>query len=121
MTDERRRFSRIPIDYRINIIFPDGKQITGIVDNISLKGILVGLDQPTTAQGQVVFEIRLVENDDSMVISGQAEIVRRPEPNQIGLKLVHTDVDSLTHLRRIVELNTGDSDQVSEEIMHWAE
>ena len=36
--------------------------------------------------------------------------------NETGLQCNAIDIDSVTHLRRLVELNLGDSDQLNKEL-----
>ena len=47
-----------------------------------------------------------------------AELVHR-EGDHYGFRIDSLDVDSLTHLRRLLELNCGDADTIDREFFHW--
>ena len=40
------------------------------------------------------------------------------EADHVGFRCEHIDLDSITHLRRLVELNVGDSDILDRELSH---
>jgi hypothetical protein len=110
-SDERRRFSRIafhrPVEVEVG-----GERVTGELLDISLKGALVEIPASFAATtGQpCALEIRLDAGDATVRMDG--EIVHRAGP-ALGLRCTGIDLDSIAHLRRIVELNLGD-----EELLH---
>ena len=58
----------------------------------------------------------------SFSLAGSAEVVSmhvavvHQEPEEIGLQCNAIDIDSVTHLRRLVELNLGDEAQLHKEL-----
>ncbi len=109
--DERRRFSRIsfhrPADLDVRIA-----QGTCEVLDVSLKGALVEVPFgfPANAGQPCTLVIHLDAGGDEIRMEG--EIVHR-EGSQAGVRCVEIDLDSISHLRRLVELNVGD-----EEVLH---
>jgi hypothetical protein len=114
MTDENRKFTRIPFEAKIHITSADGGWDCELID-ISLKGVLV--TKPDTWSGNI--------EDPSMVeldLSGSEASIRMDvvvahlENDHIGFRCEHIDLDSITHLRRLVELNVGDTDILNREL-----
>jgi hypothetical protein len=110
-SDERRRFSRIAF-HRPAEVEIGGERVTGELLDISLKGALV--EVPVSVGGKkgepCVLAIRLDAGDAIVRMDG--EIVHREGP-ALGVRCTGIDLDSIAHLRRIVELNLGD-----EELLH---
>jgi hypothetical protein len=111
---EHRRFTRIPFAAKAAVVM-DGTPIAVDLIDISLKGVLVGTSinwQPEPGQS-AVFE--LAPEDSDVVIRMQAEVAH-VEDQHVGLRCLHIDVDSITHLKRLVELNLGDADRLHREL-----
>jgi hypothetical protein len=110
-SDDRRRFSRIAF-HRPAELDAAGERVTCELLDISLKGALV--EVPAGFRGQegqaCALAIRLDAGDVMVRMDG--EIVHR-EGTALGLRCTGIDLDSIAHLRRIVELNLGD-----EELLH---
>jgi hypothetical protein len=110
-SDERRRFSRIAF-HRPAEIDTLGERATCELLDISLKGALV--EVPPSYGGKrgqaCALTIRLDAAD--AVVRMEGEIIHR-EGSALGLRCTGIDLESIAHLRRIVELNLGD-----EELLH---
>jgi hypothetical protein len=112
--DERRRFSRItfhrPGELDIKIA-----QATCEVVDVSLKGALVEVPVPfrTITGERCTLTIHLDAGDVAIRMEG--EIVHR-EGAMVGLRCVEIDLDSISHLRRLVELNLGDDELLHREL-----
>ena len=110
---EHRVFSRISFDANASIIAEGHEWITTLLD-ISLKGALV--QQPDDWQGEIgqksLLHITLAEDT---IIDMQATI-SHIENGHIGFKCYHIDLESITHLRKIVELNMGDENLLHREL-----
>ncbi len=119
MAEEKRRFTRVDVQYPVTLQIPGGKLVEGRVVNLSMKGILVELPEELCIDGAVAFSIPLSGDASGILIAGEADVVRTESDGSFGLHLLRTDVESLTHLRRLVELNMGDGDKAREEMTHW--
>lgn len=112
--DERRRFSRIsfhrPADLDVRIA-----QGTCEVLDVSLRGALVELPVgfPANVGQPCTLAIRLDAGEATIRMEG--EIVHR-EGSQAGIRCVEIDLESISHLRRLVELNLGDEDLLLREL-----
>jgi len=114
MTTENRRFTRIPFDATVHVTSADGSWDCSLID-ISLKGVLV--DRPDDWKGELedtaMIELELTGGDASIRMD---VIVAHVEENHIGFRCEHIDLDSITHLRRLVELNVGDTEILNREL-----
>lgn len=114
--ENQRRFSRVSFDASAHLSSGDGQDwITSLID-LSLNGALIAI--PNNWQGQVgdefILSFRLSGSDD-MIRMGNVTVAH-VEDGHIGLQCQQIDVDSITHLKRLVELNTGDPERVHREI-----
>lgn len=111
MTSEKRRFKRIPFDMPARIV----STATVRVIDISLKGALIV--KPAKWKGSkgdnFVIEIPL---DSGAAVIRMDMSVAHIEAEHIGLTCEHIDLDSITHLRRLVELNLGDDELLHREL-----
>ena len=111
--DEHRRFRRIPFEAQAFIRHGGDRWEAQLLD-ISLKGALLTLPsgwRGTVGQG---LDLELVIEEGALVIHMETEIAHIQQ-GHMGLRCRHIDLDSMTHLRRLVELNLGDADQLSRE------
>jgi hypothetical protein len=113
-TDERRRFSRVTF-HRPAVLEVGGEQGTCEVLDVSLKGAL--LEAPVGFRVEVgqrcTLSIRLDAGET--VIEMLGEVVHR-EWTLVGIRCVEIDLDSISHLRRLVELNVGDDGLLHREL-----
>jgi hypothetical protein len=110
--DERRRFSRITF-HRPSELDAAGDQVSCELLDVSLKGALA--EAPASFGGRVGQRCTLtiwLDAGDDAVIRMDGVIAHR-EGAQVGVRCTDVDLDSIAHLRRLVELNLGD-----EELLH---
>ncbi|MFT3962595.1 PilZ domain-containing protein [Propionivibrio sp.] len=106
MVQERRKYSRIAFHAPATLTFPD-RTCEAVVLDLSLKGALVRLPAGTTAADQALCKLRVRLDETLAEIAMDARVVH-VEGRYAGLRAVTLDLDSITHLRRLVELNLGD-------------
>lgn len=105
---ERRRFSRIPFDAIAHINCEDGDQYLNCqVLDVSLKGLLIEKPGQWQASFHQSCHIDLVLEQGQVVIEMQATVANVTE-NLVGFECQEIDLDSITHLKRLIELNLGD-------------
>lgn len=109
--DERRRFSRISF-HRPSELEVAGARASCEVLDLSLRGALVeappGFEPPSGAPCELL--VRLDSGESRIRMAGE---VAHREGRQVGVRCLEIDLDSISHLRRLVELNLGD-----EELLH---
>jgi hypothetical protein len=104
-TPDVRRFLRLPFVAQALVLTHSGHLAVKIED-ISLKGALVTFTtyNPLKVGESCQLQLELA-SDTTIVMWGS---VAHAEGLQAGLRCEAIDLDSMTHLRRLVELNAGD-------------
>ena len=111
---ERRRFQRVLFDSPARIADQGVDFITTLVD-ISLNGaLLIRPDDWLTESGSVVGLTILLDDKQTRII--MRAIVAHQEADTLGLRCESIDMESIGHLRRLVELNLGDAELLNREL-----
>ena len=105
-TDDRRQYTRIAFHAPAQLVLSGGA-IDVVVLDLSLKGALIRLPAATVlpegTNGQLQIKLDAVDGQISMDTR-----VTHVGGGNAGLLCQVIDIDSVTHLRRLVELNLGD-------------
>lgn len=110
MNQERRRFTRIQFAGVARI---DGAVNAQLID-ISLKGVLLARPEHWSGAINQSIDIEILL-DAGAVIRMQGRVAHL-EDTRIGVLCQHIDMDSITHLRRLIELNAGDPELLQREL-----
>ncbi len=111
---EQRRYTRLPFATECAII-ADGRRFPTSLIDISLKGALV--ERPAGWQGEPGGPCELhIRLGGAPVRLAMAVEVAHGGPGTLGLRCVAIDLDSITHLRKLLELNFGDPTLVEREL-----
>jgi len=113
MTDQRK-FSRVTFAADSFMRVSDSVLPAFLID-ISLRGALLEIAGPKLpALGDsATLELHLTGSD--VVISMSTEVAHL-EGTRVGLRCASIDIDSISHLRRLLELNSGDPHLVEREL-----
>lgn len=105
---ERRRFSRIPFHAKAHINTEKGElHLNCEVIDISLKGILLVKPEGWYGKMDDKYQIDILLDDSQLVIKMIASAAHIDEKS-VAFTCEHIDLESITHLKRLVELNLGD-------------
>lgn len=116
MSDDRRFFSRIPFAANAHVLTTEGDVYLNCrVIDVSLNGLLIV--RPENWSGKLTdnFIVDLVLGEAQIVIKMQAEVAHM-DANSIGFHCKLIDLDSITHLKRLVELNLADEGLLHREL-----
>ncbi|MCC4832209.1 PilZ domain-containing protein [Shewanella sp. 1_MG-2023] len=112
--DERRKFTRTLFAATASIKIEDKSYRTDILD-LSIKGALISTPDGLDAiKGQKV-ALSFLLPDSDIVLSMDTLLVHK-EAKHLGLECQHIDLDSISHLKRIIELNIGDEELLQREL-----
>lgn len=114
MPEQRRHYSRIAFDSPAQLLFAEQQFEVRILD-LSLHGALVRLPEHAQPGLATAAQLRLVLDDAGNQICMQTTVAHH-EGRRAGLSCQSIDVDSVTHLRRLVDLNAGDADLLQREL-----
>lgn len=110
---EQRHHQRILYNADALLIDGDRRTACKVVD-ISLKGCLLDFEKPWPGNHVGTYTLQLNLSDE--VVIAMALKFSHGIGGQIGFKCEHIDIDSITNLRRLVELNLGDSEMLGREL-----
>ena len=111
--EDRRHFTRIPFDANVYIT-QNGNTWQAQLLDISLQGILLSLPDgwPGKKDQQFTIELRL---DADTVISVVGTVAHAKE-DHIGFLFNNMELDSASHLKRLLLLNLGDQELLNREL-----
>lgn len=111
--DERRHFHRILFDAPATITQNDNRFHSKLID-ISLNGALLEMAEGFSGKpgDTVLLNIQL---GDDIYIDMEAQVAHL-EQGHLGMHCTHIDMESISHLRRLVELNLGDAAMLEREL-----
>lgn len=110
---ERRKFWRTAF-HAPAALASEGQRISVDIIDLSLKGALIEApDGWHPGRGQSA-ELALPLSADACITMQMR--VAHVESQRVGLKCEHIDLDSMTHLRKLVELNSGDPSMLEREL-----
>lgn len=112
---DRRTFERIPLDNPVQLSRKgeEGSYSSRLLD-VSLKGLLVEDPAEDSVEVDDKLEVTIPLSEEQQIRLRAR--VAHVEEGGIGLEWIEIDGDSFAHLRRILELNLGDSDVIRREL-----
>ena len=115
---ERRRFSRIVYQTQARLSQGSSK-IEALLSDLSLHGLLLSSQEAHLLSGdqQIKVEFSLA-GDVSIELVGN---IVGLNGNVIRISIDHIDIDSIGHLKRLVELNVGDDKLLHRDIEHLSD
>ncbi|MDO9372584.1 MAG: PilZ domain-containing protein [Gammaproteobacteria bacterium] len=110
---DHRHYTRIQFDAQVRLSHGATHWSSTLID-ISLKGALFSQPQDWPGKpGDGLLAELVLDNDVVIRMQGT---VAHVEAGHIGLRCDHIDLDSIAHLKRLVELNLGDEEQLNREL-----
>lgn len=113
----QRQYHRVPFETVAVVIHAGHNHSCDLVD-IGLCGALMRVPAglPLEPGDRCALSISLPMTD--LTLEFDAELVRC-DGADYGFRFIGEDDATLAHLRRLLELNYGDSRQIDSEILHW--
>ena len=114
--ENRRRFQRVLFDADTRIEGDSVDTPAKLID-ISLNGVLLQKPKhwPAIIDEKLNVSIKL-DQEEEYLIHMQATVAHI-EDDKVGLRCEHIDMDSITNLRRLLELNLGDPGLLERELV----
>jgi hypothetical protein len=110
---DRRRFKRIAFDARTELSQGPNRWSVQLLD-LSLKGLLIQRPEPWQGNASQSFAADIHLGNDADV---RMEVqLAHDDHGQLGFVCVHIDLASIEHLRRLIELNLGDPEELEREL-----
>jgi len=100
--DERRQYSRIPFDAHAHLNDAQGDlYLNSTVLDISLKGLLVEKPYQWVGKIDAAYTIDVILGDTDLVIKNE-QYCYHIDNERIGFKCQQLDIDSMSHLKRLI-------------------
>ncbi len=114
ISSEKRQFSRIAFDAPV-ILKSKNEQWESKLLDVSLKGALILKPDNWNENNNDDFKLSIQLNNSDIEIDMEVKLVHT-EGEHLGFYCEHIDIDSVTSLRRLVELNLADEELLEREI-----
>lgn len=111
---ERRRFSRITFHRPARFSTGAVTGMCGVLD-VSLKGALLEVPPGFAAEKDAPCTVVIQLDQGEAVIHLDGQVAHR-EGTRVGVRCTSIELESIGHLRRVVELNLGDEDLLHREL-----
>ena len=110
---DRRRFRRIAFDAKTELRQNGRKWSVQLVD-LSLKGLLVQKPTPWHSIGTESFDVD-IHLDANTDVQMQVRLTH-DQNGHLGFECEHISLESISHLRRLIELNLGDQAELERQL-----
>ena len=114
---ERRNFQRVPFATEAEINCEE-KKFHGELLDISLQGALIEGKETIPFKTGNICELSIHLVGSEITLQFDVDLVHR-EDNRLGLRFIGEDTETMTHLKRLLELNIGSSEIIDKEISFW--
>lgn len=114
---DKRLFRRIPFEAEMLVAVGSRGWSCQLLD-LALKGVLLESAEPLPLAQGAVANLSLPLPGSEIVLDFEAKLVHH-EGNRLGFKFLHENLETLTHLRTLLELNTGDPEGIRSELLTW--
>lgn len=111
MITERRKRTRVPVCFDLNIVI-GGKRIKVKTHNISMTGVSFASTHPFKVNEKCEIDLRL---NEEVHLNMEAKILRSKDKETIA-SFLKMDEKSFYHLKRLLQYNAADSDQIEKEL-----
>lgn len=110
---DRRRFKRIAFDARTELSQGQLKWPVKLID-LSLKGLLIEKPDPWLGEPEEEFSVDIHLSDD---VDIEMDVRLTHDDNgQLGFVCHHISLESIELLRRLIEFNLGDPEELEREL-----
>ncbi|MGX5172941.1 PilZ domain-containing protein [Aliikangiella sp. IMCC44653] len=107
MHQERRQFNRVSFNGLAKLEC-NGESINCEIKDLSLHGVLISLPSPFLLVDNQTCQLTIPLTDDISPIHMSLKVAY-VKNKEVGLECTEIDLESISHLRRIIELNLGDA------------
>lgn len=112
-----RHFRRVPFEAEVTLE-SDQKNWSGELLDVAMKGAMVGTEKPLPLALGAKCNLCITLPGTPISLVFQSELVHS-EGTHYGFKFISENLETLTHLRKLIELNTGDAEATRSELSAW--
>ncbi|WP_061034994.1 MULTISPECIES: PilZ domain-containing protein [Vibrio] len=116
---ERRRFSRII--YQVSALVEQSDlALQATIQDLSLHGLLLRAENANSLESSLPVEVAFSFVQSEQVMQLTADIIAVAS-NEIRLKIINIDIDSISQLKRFIELNVGNNELLNRELEYLSD
>ncbi|PAW11188.1 PilZ domain-containing protein [Vibrio sp. V1B] len=116
---ERRRFSRII--YQVSaLVEQNDLALQATIQDLSLHGLLLRAENANSLESSLPVEVAFSFAQSEQVMQLTADIIAVAS-NEIRLKIINIDIDSISQLKRFIELNVGNNELLNRELEYLSD
>lgn len=112
---QQRHFTRVPFDADVRLFNKSGQSWNSQMLDVSLKGALIKTPEGWQGERGDNYTLELLLAGDDIKIDMEVNVAH-VEENRVGFHCEHIDIDSVSHLHRLLELNLGNQALLEREI-----
>jgi len=112
-----RHFRRIPFAAKVTLVSGQNSW-TGELLDVAMKGAMVGTETALPHSADAKYSLCISLSGSPISLDFEVELVHSEE-SCYGFKFISEDLETLTHLRKLIELNTGDAEATRSELSAW--
>lgn len=116
---ERRRFSRI-LHQALAKVEQRDLAIEARIQDLSLHGLVMKVEETEALDPALPVHVTFSFDQSEQVITLKAQIVDVSKC-EIRLKIIKIDIESISQLKRFIELNVGNNDLLNRELEHLSD
>jgi hypothetical protein len=110
---EKRNCTRVLFQSEATVLYKD-KTLRGEVENLSLNGLFLRVDDKIPLNEVVEVEMLLSGASSKLSINLQGLVVRQDD-NGLAIQLMGMDLDSFIHFKNVIAYITGDEREIMDE------
>ena len=114
---DARHYHRIPFHANADLLIDGSVHPCELID-IALRGALLKTNRPLTPVPEQPVVIKITLADSTLILTFGAVLIHQQD-DLYGFEFASEDVETLAHLRRLLELNFGDAQRAEEEFAYW--
>ena len=116
MTDSNQReFTRVPSGMEVDLLFYDGTEIAGLLDNISMRGLFLPTEHRVPEGSACEVTIYLGGRVSGLSLDVKGEVARCTDDG-LGVRFDEISYGAFQHLQKLVLFSSGDSETIEEEL-----
>ena len=113
--EEKRKFTRIVCNMRAWVQLDDLIIVEANNLNISLKGAFFELADYCVFEKGDKWQLTFILPNSDIRLQFKTEVIHSTG-NMVGVKFVHIETETMIHLRRLIEIQTSNPEQVEREL-----
>ena len=111
---DNRRFSRVQFFIGAELK-ADSKDYAVQIIDLSLNGVMIEVPYDCHLEIEQDCTLTIPLNNGELIVE-MAAYIKHIKDNKVGLSIHHIDLESIQHLKRIIELNLGDCSSLDREL-----